>query len=364
MKVKNVLIVGELSGISRNLSAGFNALGIKNKTISYGNGARWRSGYDLNGPSVLGHYPFKNIIPFIFLPRLLFFDLVVIVDKSTFNIKFGINRFLIYLIIKLSKVSIYWVAACDSFSPKALQKITHNKKVCEGCLNDSNLKSCDLLNSNQIKDHQMILKNISYIAPAADDYTSVYKLEYIDNKLINKINFALDVSKIPFSEDFSSERKVSFYHGITRPGFKGSESILKALKILKQKYPLDVSVVSKNFIKPEDYIYELSKHDVLVDQLYGAGMGMNTLLGLSLGRIVISGITKSNISKNMGDNSSPVFHFEDDSVDKIFEVLENVFLLRKKFSIISKNGRKFVEKNHDPKIIAQHFLRLKGYKYD
>ena len=66
----------------------------------------------------------------------------------------------------------------------------------------------------------------------------------------------------------------------------------------------------------------------------------------------------------MGDNSSPVFHFEDDSVDKIFEVLENVFLLRKKFSIIGKNGREFVEKNHDPKIIAQHFLRLKGYKYD
>jgi hypothetical protein len=257
----------------------------------------------------------------------------------------------------MSKFSVYWVAACDSFSPNALQKVEHNKRICKGCLNDSNLLSCDLLNNDQVKDHQFILKDVDFIVPAADDYSLIYKLEYSGNKLVNKINFALDVSKIPVSEYSVNNRKISFYHGITRPGFKGSENILNALNILKRKYPLDVEIVSKNFVKPENYFAELGKHDVLVDQLYGAGMGMNTLIGLSLKKVVVSGIAKSNIG-----NNSPVFHFENDNVENMFQVIENVFLLRKNFGLIGEEGRKFVERNHNPKTIAQHFLDLSRQK--
>lgn len=353
MKINSVLVIGELSGISRNLSYGFKSLGINTKLISYGNGRRWKGDFDLYGPNIFGYYPFKNIMPFVYIPRLLFFDLVVIADKSTFNIRFGINRALINLIIKMSKFSVYWVAACDSFSPNALKKIEHNKRICKGCLNDSNLATCNLVNYEQVKDHQFIIKNVDFIVPAADDYALVYKLEYSGTKLVNKINFALDVSKIPAPEYSINNRKISFYHGITRPGFKGSENILSALNILKRKYPLDVEIVSKNFVKPENYLSELEKHDVLVDQLYGAGMGMNTLIGLSLKKVVVSGIAKSNIG-----NSSPVFHFENDNIESMFQVIENVFLLRKNFGLIGQDGRKFVEKNHNPKIIAQHFLDL------
>lgn len=357
MKVKNILIIGELSGISRNLSYGFKSLGVKAKCISYGNGGRWKSDIDLNGPSIFGKHPFKNVMPFVYIPGLLFFDMVVIADKSTFNIRLGINRFLLNLIIKTSKFSFYWVAACDSYSPNALQKIEHNKRICKGCLNDSKLMSCDLINYNQRKDHQFILKNVNFIVPAADDYALIYDLEYSGKKLANKINFAIDVSKIPSSEHSINNRKISFYHGVTRPGFKGSKSILSALNILKRKYPLDVEIVSKSFIKPENYFSELEKHDVLVDQLYGAGMGMNTLIGLSLKKVVVSGIEKSNIF-----NSSPVFHFENDNVENMFEVLEDVFLLRKNFNAIGEDGRKFVEKNHNPETIAQQFINLTHLK--
>lgn len=354
---RSVLLVGELSGVSQNLRSGFLKLGIDCKSISYGNNGRWTSTYDMKNFTIFGK-KFNQLAPFFFLPKLMYYDLVIVVDKYTFNTKLKINQFFMWLISSTSKKSVFWSAACDSITPYVNPTIGL-KNLCKGCLVDQKRSSCNMMTRIKLKDHLNFLKKMTFIVSSNYTYTKVFNNSNHVNRNIQSIPLPIELDAIPFyPAKIKNGKLIKIFHGITRPGFKGSNIIKEALIKLEKKYPNLIKVKFKSFILPEKYLEELKQYDIIVDQLYGTGIGMNSLICLAMGKLVITGQKKFYEDPKYIINYPGLFHFSGEDLKSVEYSLSEIIININDLKFIPKSSREFIRLNHSSTKIAKSFLNL------
>lgn len=350
-----VLLVGELSGFHANLKDGLTQLGVEAVVAGTGDGFKkiridiklLPERNDLKGKIE------KYILSFLKVRKLKDYDVVQFISPFIFTNKIIFNKIIYKKLIKYNKKAFLVATGTDAVFWQI------GRKRCTKYNSLDDYKRIDLHNSKVVFERTEALKwnidlaeRVHGIIPSQYEYSLGYK-DF--NNICPIIPQPINTKKILYQEN-NVKKKIRIFHGISRPGFKGSKYILEAFKIIKTKYPNDVDIIILKRLPYNEYIKALSITNVVVDQTNSYSYGMNALIAMSMGKIVMGG-SEPEALKALGIKRSPIINIKPDPI-QIAECLMN--LIRKKDCIteLGKRSRNFVEKTHDSQIIAKEYLKV------
>jgi hypothetical protein len=343
-----ILIIGDFSSAGHFLQKGFNSLGVKSTHIAYQNG--WRENpIEINLTSkyqgIIGKI--DNYIKPFKLYNLKGFDQVIFLDYFPFPRTFGINSNITKRIQEQNKSSVLWVMGCDS---KMYQWGSNSgSSLCKSCLQfDQKSEICSC--SKDVNSEKLFLQGISKIIPACFEYHEAHKGDYRINEMIQ-----LPVPLIPQNKR-KVNLKLNFFHGLNRYGFKGTSIVETVFDELKRKYKVKANFLIKGKMKFDEYNSLLLNQDVVVDQLYNKSLGINSLLTLSKGKILIAGDPKPSCDL-INAPRPPMLHVEP-SVNSLRESMEYALNDFSIFDSFFEEGREYIAKYHSPEVVASKFLNL------
>ena len=168
------------------------------------------------------------------------------------------------------------------------------------------------------------------------------------------IPYARDIKKIVKIPKKVHNGKIIVFHAPSVMEVKGSAYIMEAIKDLKKKYhklefrmPLNLS--------NEDVIREMSRADIVIDQLLVGWYGGQAVEAMALGKPVLSYIHEPYLNLVDFATEIPIVNSNIWTLDKDLEILINSSELRER---LGKEGIAFVKKYHRPEKIAEEYLKL------
>ena len=215
---------------------------------------------------------------------------------------------------------------------------------------------------------RMIAADCDAIVAGAYEYWLPYTLtsdtDSHGRRLSEKLHSIPFPIRIPEVENLNnSERKptaLRVFIGISkgRSEFKGTDIMLAAAQQLKQEYPDRIELKVVEGAPYSEYKRMLGESDVLLDQVYSYGPGMNALLAMSQGLIVMSG-GEPEYYELLGEKECQPIINVTPSYDDVYEKLKRLILLPvSEIEELKKNSREYVKRNHDCMKIAEKYIRL------
>lgn len=371
-----ILLIGEYSGVNKNLKSGFTKL--EHITTIFSNGDGWKkiatdnddfcfeykSNYKILGINVMGSWRLKAFCQFFLFKWKIrklqsVFDLIIIVNYEFIRLKNEFSPKLSFKDIKkISKKNApIFLMACGDELPylsegHKMRYWPHDKT--------------DLAKSKYFKkDYKMLFEklpeNITAIVPSMYEYANTYRI-FSESKKFNiekTIPFAFDSDDIvPYNKVIDG--KIRIYHGINREDFKGTPIIREALSIIKNRYPNKVDIRIEAGMPLVEYLKVLKDSNIIIDQCKSYSYGMNAIYSMALGKVVFSGNEKECMDE-FNRQDIPIVNIlpeVNNIVEKLEKFINEPFLI----SLYSKRSRRFVEDFHSDIGVAKSFLRLK-YKY-
>lgn len=153
-------------------------------------------------------------------------------------------------------------------------------------------------------------------------------------------------------------RKIRILFGINRINYikKGYKFFDEALDIIEKKYPHLVEIQRTENLPFAEYVKELGRCDILMDNVYAYDQGYNALEAMSRGKVVFCGAEKEfmehfNLKERVAINALP------DS-NAIAKELEELILNPDQIETIGRNARAFIEREHDNVSVAKKYLKV------
>lgn len=144
----------------------------------------------------------------------------------------------------------------------------------------------------------------------------------------------------------------------SRSEFKGTDIMLKAAEDLKAKYPDRVELRIASGVPFEEYQRMMNTSDVLMDQIYGYGPGMNALLALSKGIICMSGAEPEHYELIGEKDCQPIVNVLP-SYESVYEELEKLILMPKnELQKLKERSREYIVRNHEYRKIAHEYEKI------
>lgn len=350
--MKKILLLGEYSGLHKNLKSGLQHLGYDVTFASAGDGKKKIYGdIDLTLKSVSKIGKFKELKHII--SNIKDYDIVQFINPY---ISHPLAVFAYEPIYK-NNDQVFCVAAGDDVE---FLKFTLSGGMQEYSVFDEYLERKLHLEYTSLLDlylHNKFMKNIKGVIPAMWEYAESYRQSKFKSKLTQTIPLSMDLESNLF-EDNIVQDKLVFYHASNRPLFKGSASIIKAMEIFQAKYPNDVEMIVADFLPLNEYLEVLSKTNVVIDQCRSYSYGMNAIYAGAKGKIVMSGSEEVAI-KELGIEETPIINITP-NVKQIIQQFEMILDNKNNISEMSINTREYVEKYHDSIKIAKMYLRVWG----
>lgn len=166
----------------------------------------------------------------------------------------------------------------------------------------------------------------------------------------------INTDKITF-QDVEIEDKIVIFLGINRLSYikKGINYFEKALEIIREKYADKIEIIVTENLPYNEYISKYNKAHILLDQVFAYDQGYNALEAMAKGKVVFTGAETEFLNQ---------YHLQEDEVcinavpDENEIGVKLSFLIEhpEKISKISKNAWKFIEKEHDYKVVAEKYL--------
>ena len=344
-----ILLLGEFSGFNKNLKEALVDLGYEVCLISSGDGWKEISGadYKLSKYSV-GNTFFKKIVnliyPFFILSKFKNYDVVHIINPFIFS-NHRISEWLIKFI--KNNNAIFTMSACGS-DPKYIDNM--------GLFDYAPLTREDQLNfynKDQRQRFNFIYNLIDIVIPVMYDYVKGYEESL---KCSEVIPLPINLKNVEYKENNISD-KIVIYHGITRSEFKGSDYIIKALNKLKKTHGNLLEIIVTDKIPFSEYKKILNRCNILIDQCKSQAYGMNAIIGLGMGKVVLSGAEPEAMSFFGFNNDYPVINIIP-NVNQIYQVLKALTENPTQIERIGKDGRLFVESLHSHTNVAKKYLLL------
>ena len=346
-----ILLLGDYSALQKNLQDGLIALGHDTTLVSHGDG--WKKiSNDISLQSkrkgLLGKLDRKYILPLKLLPKLTGYDIIQFIGPLLFSQSFGYNEKLISYLIKHNKKSFLLAAGDNSIYWDNKHKLRYWQNE-EARAIDGETKY--IWAKTRMKRWNYKMANmVDGIIPITYSYAIGH--EQFKN-LCNTIPIPVDISKIQYKENLVKD-KIIIFHGLNRVGFKGTRYIKKAMEIIKERYPDKVDIIIKGNIPLEEYLRVIKRSNIIIDQAFSYGYGVNGAFSLALGKVTLSGCEPEFLAEFKID-SSPVINILPD-VDQIVNILEDLVLHPEKIPAIGVESRKYAEELHDYKKIAQRYV--------
>lgn len=349
-----ILLVGELSGFHNNLKKGLIKLGHEVSIAGTGDG--WKKfPVDVDFSTINNNFfnkIYKNLKPLLNIKKLDGYDVVQFATPLLFNS--FLNCFFYLFINRINGNNSYLcgISSNDPYYLEATKQMDYSPYLDF----DDNVKERYYPNFSKLDiiSHQKIINLVKCVIPSCYDYQLGYKL-FGYTKLHDIIPFPFDVQNFSFVGNSISNNKIKIFHGISRAKNKGSKYIIDALTDIQKMYPNDVAVHIVERVPYFDYINLMNSSNIIMDQCLSYSYGMNALIGLSKGKIVLSGAEEIAIKALNLKSECPVINIKPDKNQIILE-LQKIISHRKEFIEMGEISRKFVEENHAAPIIAQRYI--------
>ena len=348
-----VLLLGDYSAYFKNLGIGFEQLGWESHYYSHGD--YWKK---IEGRSY-PEYPTNFIgkatrILRIPIDRRQFkgYDLVLFLSPKIVRYRRQAITFA-SLIRNNGKVVYCSCGSLDPYFQECLSEFNYHPYDHVDIHNrSSEFPKLSISESNEIKTG---LIKAHCIVTISETYDRGYRRAGLTTK---KIPLPIaNISERPAATP--SEGPLIVQHGINRRGFKGSDFILDAMKSVGEEFPSKMNVEILEKLPFEEYMKKLSGADIVLDQCKTQGYGMNALLAMAQGKIVLSGNEPSLTGYYGFDHQRiPVINIRPDS-NQISTELRTLMM---KDSIelheLKQASINYVSQFHDAKKIAEMFAEL------
>ncbi|MCP3761380.1 hypothetical protein NLX67_03115 [Domibacillus sp. A3M-37] len=348
--MKKILLLGEYSGLHTNLKKGLEELGHKVVLASDGDGKK-----GIHGDISLKLERDNKISKFFELNKIINefngFDIVQLINPYITPNKY-ITLF--YDKIFKSNQKVYCLAAGDDYF--------YSEAVLRQAFQKYTPFDNDLLKGEELPYHtkldyilqKRVLNKVDGIIPIMYEYAHSYRNSIFASKTMKTIPLPIDVSNIVYTENIVREGKIVFYHGITRPEFKGTSYITEAMKLAKEKYPNDIEIIISPVLPLKEYLKMINRVNVVIDQCRSYSYGMNAVYSMAMGKVVMSGCEHECLEE-LDFIESEIINIQP-NVNQILNQIEKLIEQKDEILEIGKNNRKFAESHHSHKEIAKKFL--------
>lgn len=355
MMDKKVLLLGEFSAFHKNLAEGLLDIGVNVVTASNGDG--WKKiASDINWGSSRNNY--RGKVETLYNLAHVYkkfenFDAVQLISPLVFPRQFGINKAFIKNIRKNNE-KLFLLGAGGTTENTYIADFFKNRYKYPQLYREiiKRIGSEWSLSDAGINYNKYLLSIIDGYIPIMYEYAQGYRdVNYPFLKPTIPIPINLD--KIEYRENRVIS-KINFYHGVTRGGEKGTPLIREAMERLKKNYPNDVNINIVGNLPLNEYIEVTKRANVIIDQVYSASYGMNTVYNLALGKVCIGG-GEAEALKEFKLDKSPLIPI-DATVDDIYGKMINILECKNDILDIGYDSREYAEKTHSHKLIAKKYL--------
>ncbi|GGF25621.1 glycosyltransferase family protein [Flavobacterium limi] len=354
-----ILLVGEYSNLHATLAQGLRALGHDVTVAS--DGSKWmenekdinlsRPGYDFyNSVKYLGkiHHTFR---------KFKGYDVVQINSPTFLDLKIKRNlNFYRFLLKNNAKVFLgafgtdyFWEKLCLENKVLRYSDLFIGDKPLD-------IYKCEWLKTPFFKEANIeMAETCNGIVSCLYEYYEAYEAYYKDK--LAYIPLPINTDVLEYKQKGTGQDKIKFFIGIQKPKtkLKGTDVMLEELLKIQQAYPNKVQVNNVTSIPWSKYVKIMSESDVLLDQLYSYTPGMNGLIGMSQGLVLVGGGEPEMYDLLNESNNHPIVNVFPEKED-IYNKLESLVHNKKSIPEISANGRRFVEEHHNYIHVAQQYV--------
>lgn len=359
MKVKSsfskprVLLLGDYSAYFKNLGIGFEQLGWESHYYSHGDYWKKIEGrpYPQYPENLLGK---ANRVLRIPSDRRQFkgYDLVLFLSPQI--VRYRRQAITLESLIKNNSKVVY--CSCGSLDPFFQEYLGefeyHPYDHTDISRRSIEYPKLSISESNAIKAG---LTKTHCIVTISETYDRGYRRAGIETR---KIPLPVaDISKC--SSATPTHDPLIVQHGINRRGFKGSDFILEAMHSVRKEFPSRMQVEILEKLPFEKYLQRLDLADIVLDQCKSQGYGMNALIAMAKGKIVLSGNEKS--LKNFfgfDHQKIPVINIQPDASQISMELRTLLGKTTTEIDTLKQASIAHVSKFHDAKKIAKKFAAL------
>lgn len=275
-------------------------------------------------------------------------DVVQMVNPTVF-LKGAFNELLVSRVQRKTRKLFLSACGTDAFYVRNKDQLRYNP-IDDNVVIDLKTANHPLTAPSAQRWNQKLASIVDGVIPVMYDYQVAYTGH--DN-LLPTIPLPVNTDAITYQEPSPAE-KIVILHGITRLGFKGSHHILRAFEDLSERFPNDLEFIVVKNMPLEAYKQQLRRAHVVVDQTSSYSCGMNALIALAMGKLVLGGAEPESLS-GYGVDNCPVINILPNHED-VSQAIVNLLDLKKSIGEISYEGRLFVEKHHEYKMIAQKYI--------
>ena len=360
-----ILLIGEYSNVHWTLAEGLRTLGHKVCVVS--NGDFWKN-YKRN-ISLIRKYNKPGGISYLLktyltLPFLCGYDIVQLINPMFLELKaeriFPIYKFLRKhnkkIFLGAFGMDAYWVK-CATATPRIFRYSDFNIGEKE-ILNDYTCAQiADWQETPKAKLNEMIAKDCNGIIAGMYEYHTAYKEEYKEK--LTYIPFPIDIKPDKSKAGYSGNRRLRFFIGIQRNRsiYKGTDIMLRALEKLYNEHPDKCEILKAENVPYEQYSKMIEDCDILLDQLYGYSPGMNALLALAKGKIVVGGAEEECYEIIGEKNLRPMVNVIPDEQD-VYNKLRSLLLNKESIAEMQINSMEYIERHHQPQHIAKKYIEF------
>ena len=350
----NILLLGEYSGLYKNLKEGLEELGHQAHIASSGDGyKKLQSDIDFTSsiPGVIGKFH-RKVNPLISIPKLRNYDVVQLINPFCFFYTPFINNLFFDKIIAQNEKFFISAAGDDAYFWKYGRERLRYGPFDDFLKYDLKRKNCILESKKLFDFNSRLVAKSRGIIPIMYEYEESYR---DCEKRLKTIPIPINLDKIAYKENIIKD-KIVVFHGLNRYGFKGTRFVKEAFSILRKRYPNDLDLVIEGNLPIDDYLALMAKTNIVIDQTNSYSCGVNGIYALAMGKVVLGGAEPESL-KSHGVNHSPVVNVLP-SVESIVREVEKILELRNDIGALGESSRVFAEKNHCHIKIAEQYVKL------
>lgn len=213
----------------------------------------------------------------------------------------------------------------------------------------------DFVDKPHLNIHQFLYKNINGVIASDLDYVRPL---LGNEKYLGIIANPINTDKITVFENKISDKVVIFLGINSGNSFtKGISFFEKALAIIQEKYPTQVTIKITTDIPYSEYQKHFEKAHILLDQVYSFDQGFNALEAMAKGKVVFSGAESEFLNQyHLQENEVVINALPDVNylVEKLSFLIENPSEIER----IGKNAIQFIQKEHHYIIQAEKYLSI------
>lgn len=174
------------------------------------------------------------------------------------------------------------------------------------------------------------------------------------------IPFPINLQHSTPSARWREGEKIRFFIGIqkTRNYYKGTDIMLRALERLKERYPERMDIMKAESIPFAQYKDMMNQSHVLLDQLYSYTPGMNGLLAMSKGMVLVGGGEEEQYSIIHEDELRPIINVQPNEEEVVDELERRLLLCPQDIPRLQEESLKYVQRHHDHVKVAREYEAL------